>query len=99
MIIPFCGPTYNAVSPNLNCSRSVNLYPELAPDGSKSVIAMIGTPGTVLWTVAGAKVIRGMHVFGGLLYVVAGNGLYSVSTTGAVSSVLGRWPPPRAGCR
>lgn len=89
MIIPFCGPTYNAVSPNLNCSRSVNLYPELAPDGSKSVMALIGTPGTILWTSIGAKVIRGMHVFSGLLFVVAGNGLYSVSSSGSVSAILG----------
>jgi hypothetical protein len=89
MIIPFCGPTYNAVSPNLNCSRSVNFYPELAPDGSRSVMALIGTPGTVLWAGLGKNTIRGMHVFNGLLYVVSGNGLYSVSPSGAVSSIPG----------
>jgi len=89
MNIPFCGPTYNAVSPNLNCSRSINLYPEIAPEGSKSRMAMIGTPGTILLTIAGGKIIRGMHVFNGLLYVTAGSGLYSVSPSGAVSASLG----------
>jgi hypothetical protein len=90
MIIPFCGPTYNSVSPNFNCSRSVNLYPELAPDGrSKAIIALVGTPGTELWAALGKNVIRGMHAFNGLLYVVSGNSLYSVSPAGVVSSSLG----------
>jgi hypothetical protein len=89
MIIPFCGPTYNSVSPSLNCSRSVNLYPELAPDGSRTVMALIGTPGTELWAALGKNVIRGMHPFNGLLYVVSGNRLYSVTPSGVVSPVLG----------
>lgn len=89
MIIPFCGPTYNSVSPSLSCSRSVNLYPELAPEGSKTHLALVGTPGTELWAALGKDVIRGMHVFNGLLYVVSGNHLYSVNPSGVVSSSLG----------
>ena len=89
MIIPFCGPTYNAISPNLNCSRSVNLYPELAPVGSKSEMAMLGTPGTALWASIGKNLIRGALVFNGLLYVVSGNSLYSVNASGVISASLG----------
>jgi len=89
MNIPFVGPTYNGRSSNIDASRSVNFYPEMNPADSKSVIALIGTPGTVLWAQVGASPVRGMHVFGGLLYVVAGGKLYSVDSAGAVSQVLG----------
>jgi hypothetical protein len=89
MNIPFCGPTYNSVSPNFNCSRSVNLYPELSPEGSKTIMALVNTPGTELWAALGKNVVRGMHAFNGLLYVVSGNSLYSVAPSGAVSSSLG----------
>ncbi len=85
MNIPFVGPTYNSRSSNIDASRSVNFYPEMNPADSKSVIALVNTPGTVLWAQVGPFPVRGMHLFGGLLYVVAGGKLYSVDSTGAVS--------------
>lgn len=90
MNIPFVGPTYNGRSSNIDASRSVNFYPETNPADSKSVIALIGTPGTVLWAQVGPFPVRGMHVFGGLLYIVAGGKLYSIDSTGAVSQALGQ---------
>jgi len=89
MNIPFVGPTYNSRSSNIDCSRSVNFYPEINRADAKSVIALINTPGTALWATLGGSPVRGMHVFGGLLYVVSGGILYSISPTGAVSSPLG----------
>ena len=89
MIIPFCGPTYNARSLNIDASRSINFYPELNPQDAKSVMALIGTPGTALWQTTGQNQVRGMHPFGGMLYVVAGGKLYSISSVGAISNALG----------
>ncbi len=89
MIIPFVGPTYNSRSSNIDASRSVNFYPETNPANAKSVTALVNTPGTALWAQAGTSPVRGMHVFGGLLYVVAGGKLYSVDAAGTVSQDLG----------
>ncbi len=89
MNIPFVGPTYAGRSSNIDASRSVNFYPETNPGGAKSVIALVNTPGTVLWTQAGPSPVRGMHVFAGQLYVVAGGKLYSVDARGVVSGSLG----------
>jgi hypothetical protein len=89
MNIPFVGPTYNGRSSNIDASRSVNFYPETNPAGAKSVIALVNTPGTLLWAQVDPSPVRGMHVFGGLLYVVAGGKLYSVDARGVVSQVLG----------
>ena len=89
MNIPFVGPTYNSRSSNIDASRSVNFYPETNPADAKSVISMVGTPGTVLWAQVGPSPVRGMHVFGGLMYVVSGNSLYSVDINGTVSKALG----------
>ncbi len=89
MNIPFVGATYNGRSSNIDASRSVNFYPETNAADAKSVIALVSTPGTVLWAQIGPFPVRGMHVFGGLLYVVAGGKLYSITTTGTISAALG----------
>jgi hypothetical protein len=89
MQIPFVGPTYNSRSSNIDASRSVNFYPEMNPADSKSVMALIGTPGTNLFEQLPTSPVRGMHVFGALMYVVAGNTLYSVTIAGSVSAALG----------
>jgi len=51
-------------------------------------MALIGTPGTSLWLALGYNEVRGMHPFGGNLYVVMGGKLYSISG-GVISSALG----------
>ncbi len=94
MNIPFVGPTYDSRSSNIDASRSVNFYPEGNPSGAKSVVALIGTPGTSLWAQVGPSPVRGMHVFMGpdgapLLYAVAGGKLYSVDSSATVSGALG----------
>lgn len=84
--IPIIGPGYNGRSLNLDSSRMVNFYAELVK-GGKNVAALIGTPGTLLFSDAGL-VIRGMHVFNGLIYLVAGGHLYSLNNAGALSASL-----------
>ncbi len=88
MKIPFLGGTYNAISGNIDASRAINCYPEISREDSKSVISMIGSPGTALWATVGAGPIRGEHPFNGLMFVVSGNTLYSVTTAG-VATALG----------
>ena len=84
----FAGPTYVARSPSISLERSVNFYVERNPQGAKGPESLIGTPGTDLWATVGTGVIRGKHVFNGVMFVVSGNKLYSV-TTGGVSTELG----------
>ena len=84
----FSGPTYVARSPNISIERSVNFYVENNPQGAKGPESLIGTPGTDLWATVGTGVIRGKHVFNGVMFVVSGNKLYSVTTAG-VSTELG----------
>lgn len=47
MKFPFVGDAYSARSINVNGSQTINLYPEIEPGNSKSVLALFGTPGTV----------------------------------------------------
>jgi hypothetical protein len=89
MNIPFVGPTYAGRSGNIDASRSVNFYPETNAAGAKQPMSLVGTPGTLLWASLGALPIRGMHVMSGVLYVVAGGRLYSVTAAGIVSPALG----------
>lgn len=89
MHIPFVGPTYNAISPNIDCQRSVNWYPEVSPQSSKAIVAMVGSPGTSLFCNTGAGAVRGMHVFNGVMFVVINQYLYSISPAGVISGTLG----------
>jgi hypothetical protein len=85
--LSFAGSTYVARSPNISLERSVNFYVEGNPPGSKAPEALIGTPGTALWATVGTGVIRGTHVFNGVMFVVSGNKLYSVTTAGVATEL------------
>jgi hypothetical protein len=85
--LSFAGSTYVARSPNISLERSVNFYVEGNPPGSKAPEALIGTPGTALWATVGTGVIRGKHVFNGVMFVVSGNKLYSVTTAGTATEL------------
>lgn len=61
MKIPFIGASYEARSKVINCQECVNLYPEVNPAGSKSVAALIGTPGLTAFVNLGGDPIRGMY--------------------------------------
>lgn len=98
MKLNILGGSYPARSSNLNCSRSVNFYPEIAPGDSKSVIALIGTPGTDLWATIGTGPITNAHVFNNLLFVVSGTAVYMV-TSGGVGTVIGTITPGRCWIR
>jgi hypothetical protein len=86
----FLGPTYPGRSVNFQSDRTINMFPELSPSpDAKTVLALVGSPGTELAFSVGSGPIRGTHVANGLMFVVSGNGLYSVSTGSTVSRILG----------
>jgi hypothetical protein len=80
----FIGASYTLRSVNVDCQRCVNLYPEIdevQTGKAGEVAALQSTPGlTLLATIGTSGAYRGAHVAGnGVLYVVIGNTLYSVS--------------------
>jgi YVTN family beta-propeller protein len=72
------GPGYLGRSSNVNASRCVNLYPEVNSQDSKSVVSLVGTPGSTLFVDTLLNSSRGAHFFNNLIYFVASNKLYSV---------------------
>lgn len=86
---PILGGAGTYRSRNLAYNRLVNLYPELVDthDG-RAPGALYGCPGLDLVVTVGIGPIRGQLVAAnGLLYVVSGNTLYSVSTSYAVTAI------------
>jgi len=83
------GPGYAGVSNSLDPSRRVNFYVELASEAAKARVSLVGTPGTILQYSLGNLPARGLHVFNGVLYAVAGNQLYSISASGTVTAIAG----------
>lgn len=86
----FVGGSYTARSVNFDCAQTLNLYPERSESGtSKSIAALIGTPGSVIYTTLGAQPIRGMYRFTPTVaIVVMGSYVYKVSP-GGVSTLIG----------
>ena len=82
------GPGYLGRSIKDNSSRCINYFPELNSKDSSAEYSLVGTPGCHLWTTA-PGVVRGSHVFNGVVYQVIGSSLYSVDNTGTYSSSLG----------
>lgn len=81
-------------SKSLSAETLVNLYAEKAPDGAKSNVVLVGSPGLELFAEVGYGPIRGSLAMGGMLYVVSGTSLYSVNA-GGVALLLG--PVPGSG--
>ena len=85
MKIPFASQSYKSQSVSVSAQRVVNMYAEKEPPDAKTDVALFGHPGILDFAVCGAGPIRGMHKMGGVAYVVSGNTLYSVSSTGVAS--------------
>lgn len=79
MIIPFATSSYRHDSLPISAQRALNLYAERQPPNAKTQVSVHGSPGITLFATAGAGPVRGFHMLGGLLYVVAGPWLYSVT--------------------
>lgn len=85
--VEFAKTSYKSKSIPVSAQRLLNFYPELQPEGSKNRIVLFGTPGLSLFATAGSGPVRGMLVMGSLLYVVSSTTLYSVNSTGTVTSI------------
>lgn len=89
MIIQFATNSYKSRSLPLSAQRCVNVYAEREPADAKSQVAVFGVPGLVNFTTCGAGPIRGWTVMNGVLYVVSGGFLYSVTSTGTATALGG----------
>jgi hypothetical protein len=87
----FIGPSYTLSSVNADCQRCVNLYPEVNEVGTgkeREVATLVGTPGLRLLASLGAGPLRGTYTTStGVLYVVSGSTLYSLTEAWAVTTV------------
>lgn len=79
--------TYEARSKALLAQRLVNMYAEQAPNEAKSQVALFPTPGLTVFSNIGSDPIYGMIEVAGTLYVVSGNDLYSVDSTGTATNI------------
>jgi hypothetical protein len=77
--VPFAVQSYRHDSLPLSAQRVLNCYAEAQPSGAKSQAAVRGAPGIVEFASCDIGPIRGAHMLGGVLYVVSGSRLYSVT--------------------
>lgn len=86
--IPFVGPTYNGRSTKINGQRTVNMYPKSEKPGSKTAIALYGTPGLKRFGVSGSGPTRSNGVkFRNDIYFVSGANLISISENSIFSEI------------
>lgn len=89
MEVPFATQSYRSRSLPVSSQRCVNMYAEAQPSGSKSQIPIFGVPGIVRFATCGTGPIRGVWKMAGVLYVVSGQRLYSVTSAGVATDVGG----------
>lgn len=56
------GTGHQGKTPSITAQRRINCYYEYTPDGDKTRVAIIGTPGKTLFVDFGDTPVRGMHV-------------------------------------
>jgi hypothetical protein len=79
--------SYQSRSKPLSNQRVVNCFLEKQPEGAKSQVPVFGAPGLTVWTTLPESPHRGEWNFNGVLYVVAGASLYSVSPAGVYTKI------------
>ena len=88
MQIPFVGGAYSGRSTNLNAQVCQNWYLEVDQQDGKHPVALMPTPGAVLFSTTGTSaIVRGMFVWKSYLYAVVGDTLYKIATDGTASDV------------
>jgi len=80
--IPLFGTGIRAISDIVTRQRRLNCLYEIRKDQDRSAVVLLGTPGSTLWATLPKSPVRGWHVIGTTMYVVAGDTLYSVNTVG-----------------
>lgn len=88
MQIQFAVNSYRARALPLSAQRCINYFAEGAPSDAKSPVVVYNAPGIKAFGSGGlAGAVRGVQVMGGVLYVVAGNTVYSISSSGTATSL------------
>jgi len=78
-MIRFATNSYKHDSLPISAQRALNLYAERQPQDAKSPVTVHGVPGITTFATLGEGPIRGFRKLGGILYVVSGPWLYSVT--------------------
>jgi len=88
MEVQFAVNSYQARALPLSAQRCVNYFAEAAPKDAKSDTVLYNAPGIKAFGSGGlVGAVRGSFYMGGVLYIVAGNTLYSVTSAGAATSL------------
>jgi Phage stabilisation protein len=87
MQIQFAIQSYQARALPFSAQRTINYFAETAPKDAKTPVVVYNAPGTMSFCDGLAGAVRGAHIMGGVLYVVAGNVLYSVDSAGTETSL------------
>ena len=83
-MIPFVGPSYSLAAYKASAQRSVNMYLVGMETPSKAPFIMRAVPGLTLFVDLGAPIRGGIRV-GDRCFVVAGTGLFEVSSLGVAT--------------
>lgn len=87
--IRFATQSYKSSSLPLSAQRCVNMYAESEPPDAETPVAVFGIHGLTQFAMCGGGPVRGFRVLNGLLYVVSGPFLYSVTKAGVATQVGG----------
>lgn len=71
----------------LSVERLINLYAEKAPENAKSPLVLHGTPGLTTWKTLAESPVQAGVLWNGLLYVLSGGHLYSITESGTVTDL------------
>jgi hypothetical protein len=87
----FIGPSYTLQSVNVDCQRTVNLFPEMDQLGTGKegeVAALVPTPGLELLLTLPESPVRGVwRASNGQVFAVGGGKFYSISSTWAATEI------------
>lgn len=84
--IPFLGAHYEARALTANAQQTVNMYPEMNPDG-KGKLTLYPFPGLLKKATLGTGPHRGSIEHAGNMYAVSGRELYKVDTSEVVTLI------------
>src|ERR1700722_12438768 len=95
MKLPLVGPAYTLRAIQLDCQRSVNLFPETELPTSKEVQALQPTPGLTVFGSVAQSGCRGIWEAQGRCFAVFGSALYEFSSSGSAvnwGAIAGQGP-------
>ena len=88
-VINFAVQSYKSKSLPVSAQRAVNCYAEKQPEDAKTPVALFGAPGLNTFAKVGNGPIRGMRLMNNVAYIVSGQRLYSLTSTGVVTDLGG----------